>query len=208
MIFDCDGVLVDSEEISNRLFVEVLAEHGGSLSYAEARELLVGLSLPACIRLVEERAGRALAPGFAEAYEARVLAALAASVEPVPGVLWALEQIPVASCVASSGSHAKIRTTLGRTGLLARFQGRIFSASEVRRGKPAPDLFLHAAHEMGMAPGRCAVVEDSVYGVRAAVAAGMRALGYAGPSPGAELAREGAEVFHDMQDLPRLLGVA
>ena len=124
----------------------------------------------------------------------------------MPGVVDALDTITVPSCVASSGTHEKMRFTLGLTGLYERFAGRIFSVSEVARGKPAPDLFLHAASRMAVPPERCAVVEDSRYGVEAARAAGMRAFGYAGG-----LASRGSLdgprtiVFDDMRDLPRLL---
>jgi HAD superfamily hydrolase (TIGR01509 family) len=124
----------------------------------------------------------------------------------VDGITEALDQIAVPTCVASSGSHDKLRFTLGHTGLYQRFQGRIFSGYEVANGKPAPDLFLHAAARMGAEPGRCAVVEDSHYGVLAARAAGMRVFGYAGGlTPPERLEGQGTTVFHDMRDLPRLL---
>ena len=112
----------------------------------------------------------------------------------------------IPTCVASSGSHDRMRRTLGLTGLHGRFAGRIFSATEVARGKPAPDLFLHAAHRMGVHPSRCAVVEDSVYGVRAAVAAGMTAYGFAGGLTAADaLGAAGAVVFEEMADLVDVL---
>ena len=123
----------------------------------------------------------------------------------MPGVVDALDRIDLPTCVASSGSHEKMRLTLGLTGLRERFAGRIFSADEVARGKPAPDLFLHAAASMGAAPERCVVVEDSPAGVTAAVAAGMRALGYAGGGEAEPLRRGGAETFAAMTDLPSLI---
>jgi HAD superfamily hydrolase (TIGR01509 family) len=128
----------------------------------------------------------------------------------VPGIVEALDTImpKLESCVASSGSHAKMRHTLGRTGLYDRFSGRIFSAEEVAHGKPAPDLFLHAAASMGVPPEHCVVVEDSRHGVRAARAAGMRSLGYAGGlTPAAWLEGPATVVFDDMLELPTLLGV-
>jgi HAD superfamily hydrolase (TIGR01509 family) len=132
-----------------------------------------------------------------------MFAAFEAELEPVAGVVEALDAIDLESCVASSGPPEKIRWTLGHTGLLDRFDDRIFSATEVEHGKPAPDLFLHAAARMGWDPAECAVVEDSPAGVEAALAAGMTALGYAGWTPAERL--DGARVFTDMAELPALL---
>jgi HAD superfamily hydrolase (TIGR01509 family) len=122
-------------------------------------------------------------------------------------VVSALDRIDVPVCVASNGNHEKMRLTLSLTGLLPRFEGRMFSVTEVERGKPDPDLFLHAARRMGCAPRSCAVVEDSVFGVRAACAAGMAAYGYAGETEPAALAAAGARVFRNMEELPGLLGL-
>src|SRR5207245_8849360 len=131
--------------------------------------------------------------------------ASAAERAPVLGILEALDPIAIPTCVASSGTHEKIRYTLGLTGLYDRFAGRIFSASEVAHGKPAPDLFLHAAKRMAVAPEDCVVVEDSRFGVEAARAAGMRALGYAGGlTPRHWLAGPGTIVSEDLRELPRL----
>jgi HAD superfamily hydrolase (TIGR01509 family) len=127
----------------------------------------------------------------------------------VDGIVEALDRIRTPTCVASSGSHEKMRYTLGKTGLYERFAGRIFSAAEVPRGKPAPDLFLHAAARMGVTPADCAVVEDSAVGVQAARAAGMPVFGYAGGvTPAARLEGPGTIVFRDMRELPGLLGGA
>jgi HAD superfamily hydrolase (TIGR01509 family) len=124
----------------------------------------------------------------------------------VPGVIEALDQITIPACVASSGTHERMRFTLGLTGLLGRFHGRIFSAAEVEHGKPAPDIFLHAAEKMGIAPNRCAVVEDSVSGVRAGLAAQMSVFAFAGGvTSETQLALGEACVFHDMGALPGLL---
>jgi HAD superfamily hydrolase (TIGR01509 family) len=132
--------------------------------------------------------------------------ALEAELQPVDGVVEALDAITAPTCVASSGTHEKMRFTLGRTGLYERFAGRIFSAQDVARGKPAPDLFLHAAHTLGADPAACAVVEDSRYGVQAARAAGMRVLAYGGGlTPRDQLAGPDTVVFDDMRELPRLL---
>ena len=206
VIFDCDGVLVDSERLAVRVESAYLAELGWPLSQAEIVERFMGRTDQYMDRAIEAELGDRLPGDWKDQFRRRYLEAYAAELQPVDGILEALDQITVPTCVASSGSHDKLRLTLGHTGLYPRFEGRIFSGSEVAHGKPAPDLFLHAAARMGAEPGRCAVVEDSRYGVQAARAAGMRAFGYAGGlTPPGRLEIEGAVVFHDMRDLPRLL---
>jgi HAD superfamily hydrolase (TIGR01509 family) len=207
VIFDCDGVLVDSERISVRVDVAVLAQLGWTMTEAEVVERFMGRSDADMAAQIEAHLGRPLPANWDEPFRHLYREAFAAELKPVPGVLEALEAIASPTCVASSGTHERMRYTLGLTGLYPRFAGRIFSASEVARGKPAPDLFLHAANRMGVRPAACAVVEDSRYGVEAARAAGMRALGYAGGlSPRAWLEGPGTVVFDEMRDLPRLLG--
>lgn len=207
IIFDCDGVLVDSEPISNGTLVEMLAEIGVSISVRESSKIFMGLSMPSIVEIVEERFGRPIPDWFVDEYYVRMDAAFRQDLRPVPGIRQVLDMIPLPSCVASSGPHRKMQTTLGVTGLLQRFEGRIFSAREVERGKPYPDLFLYAAERMGASPEKCAVIEDSVPGVVAAVAAGMSAFGYARVSPPVPLKRAGAMIFRDMADLPALLQV-
>ncbi|HWK90262.1 MAG TPA: HAD family hydrolase, partial [Longimicrobium sp.] len=169
----------------------------------------VGRSMGACVAIVEERIGRPVPAGFTDDFHARTFAAFRAELRAVAGVEQALDAIALPTCVASSGEPAKIRFTLGLTGLLPRFDGRIFSAAEVQRGKPAPDLFLHAASRMGAVPERCAVVEDSLLGVQAGAAAGMTVFGYAERTDAAALAAAGAtHVFTSMHELPGLLGVS
>lgn len=204
-IFDCDGVLVDSEPVSNRVFTEALQAIGLSIGLDEASRTFTGLSMARCIEIVEERLGRPVPEGFVNRLQARTYEAFRAGLSPVEGVTRALDRIDLPVCVASSGEHEKIRLTLGLTGLLGRFEGRLFSATEVERGKPHPDLFLLAARSLGARPARCVVVEDSAPGVLAARAAGMTALGYAGGSDGRPLAAAGARVFHAMAELPDLL---
>ena len=206
VIFDCDGVLVDSEPISNRVFCEMLNEIGLPFTFDETVRTFVGRSMASCLDLVAERLGRRPPDGFAAEMAERTFAAFRAGLRPVAGVAGALDAIALPTCVASSGEPAKMRTTLGLTGLLPRFEGRLFSAVEVARGKPFPDLFLHAAARMGADPARCAVVEDTPVGVRAAVAAGMTPFGYAGWTDPAALAEAGAAaVFREMAELPALL---
>ncbi|MGW5354488.1 HAD family hydrolase [Streptomyces sp. NPDC004031] len=206
VIFDCDGVLVDSERIAVRVQVGLGAELGWALDEAEVVERFIGRSHAAIREQVAERLGEEVAGVWAERFEERHRVAVDADLVAVDGLPEALAAIVLPTCVASSGSHEKMRHTLGRTGLYEHFAGRIFSAAEVARGKPAPDLFLHAARRMGVDPAACVVVEDSRPGVTAARAAGMRAFGYAGGlTPAERLAGPGTTVFHDMRELPALL---
>lgn len=212
VIFDCDGVLVDSERIAVRIDTEVLAELGWPLSQEEVIRRFLGRSHAHMVREVEAHVGPQLPPDWATDFEGRYLEAIEAEVTPVGGIVDALDALAgsaVPTCVASSGSHEKMRRTLGLTGLYDRFAGRVFSATEVVHGKPAPDLFLHAATRMGVEPAGCVVVEDSHHGVQAARAAGMRSFGYAGGiTPADWLTGDGTVVFGDMRDLPRLLQAA
>jgi len=212
VMFDCDGVLVDSETIANRVLAAALSEAGHPTTEAECRARFIGLSIPSVIARVEAESGHPLPAGFEEALRERDRAAFAAELKAVPGIRDAVARIPLPRCVASSGAPEKIRHSLALTGLLDLFAPHLFSAHAVARGKPAPDLFLHAAAAMGAAPGRTAVVEDSVNGVRAGRAAGMTVFGFAGASHagagyGDSLRDAGAAaVFNDMAALPGLLG--
>ncbi|MCX5403150.1 HAD family hydrolase [Streptomyces sp. NBC_00335] len=207
VIFDCDGVLVDSERIAVRVDALVLAKLGWSLTEAEIVDRFMGRSSQSMTKEIEAHLGYGLPADWEEEFEPLYRDALAAELTPVPGIVDALDALTgLPTCVASSGSHDKMRFTLGLTGLHPRFEGRIFSATEVKHGKPAPDLFLHAARRMGIAPEACAVVEDSQYGLQAARAAGMRAFAYAGGMvPADRLEGPGTVVFDDMRGLPGLL---
>jgi len=204
VIFDCDGVLVDSERLAVRTEAEILSGLGWPLSEGDIVERFVGRSAAYMHREIERHLGRTVdwdaefEPRYREVFERELVA--------VPGIMDALDEITTPMCVASSGSHDKMRFTLGKTGLLDRFDGRIFSADEVVHGKPAPDIFLFAAAKMGAAPARCAVVEDSRSGVTAGLAAGMAVFAFAGGVTGAhQLSIEGAVVFEDMGRLPAML---
>ena len=206
VIFDCDGVLVDSERIGVRIDVVVLAKLGWALSEAEVIERFVGRSDEYMVGEIERELGHTLPAGWEGEFAPLYREAFETELAPVDGIVDALDALELPMCVASSSSHERIRYTLARTGLLERFDGRIFSASDVANGKPAPDLFLHAAAAMGALPGACAVVEDSRWGVDAARAAGMRVFAYAGGvTPRERLEVEGAVVFDDMRTLPALL---
>jgi HAD superfamily hydrolase (TIGR01509 family) len=207
VIFDCDGVLIDSERLAIKVEVELLRELGWPLTEADAIERFVGRSDRDMRAAVEAQLGESLPADWQERLELLYRESFAAELAPVEGVLEALDAVAIPTCVASSGTHDHLRFTLGLTGLYARFEGRIFSAQDVAHGKPAPDLFLYAAQRMGAHPARCVVVEDSRAGVQAARAAGMRVLAFAaGLFPTAALQGPNTILFEDMRELPRLLG--
>ncbi len=223
VIFDCDGVLVDSEPISNTVLAEKLSHAGLATSPAEALLEYKGRLLADVVARAEASLGRALPAGFVEAYETARIEAFRRGLEGVPGAAEAVRAVSMAGvdvCVASQGKLEKTELTLSLTGLRTLFgTNALFSAYSVARGKPHPDLFLHAAQSMGVAPRRSVVVEDTSIGVRAGVAAGMRVLGYAAASnadapPDADaradqaaLREAGAEVIGSMAELPQKLGI-
>ncbi|MGV8998512.1 MAG: HAD family hydrolase [Parvibaculaceae bacterium] len=212
VIFDCDGVLVDSEHLANQLLVCILAEDGFDISYEDCRRLFVGKTLEAVMAHAEAAIGRPLRADWTDHVRVETLKAFAEGVEAVPHVreaLVALRARNISYCVASSGKFEKMRFTLGSSGLLPLVEDVLFSAEQVGRGKPAPDLFLFAAKSMGFAPEVCVVIEDSTPGVEAAVAATMPVLGFAGdPHTDAQALNEkGAHVFYDMNALMGLLGL-
>jgi HAD superfamily hydrolase (TIGR01509 family) len=211
VIFDCDGVLVNSEPLANASFSRALKAEGLDWSPEETIRRLMGLSLKSCVEICEAELGRKLPGDFLEKMQTFTYQSFRdAPLQPIAGVKDAIVALQKAGrdiCVASSGSPEKMRFTLGLTGLWDLFEGRIYSASQVPRGKPFPDLFLHAALDMNVQPFDCVVVEDSVPGVRAARSAGMRALAYAG-EPYANrdaLQQAGGELFDDMNRLPELV---
>jgi HAD superfamily hydrolase (TIGR01509 family) len=209
IIFDCDGVLVDSERLSIKVDAMYLERLGWPMPEAEIIDRFVGRSDADMRADIERHIGRPIPADVEEEFSRLYLQTLEAELAPVPGVREALDLIPTPRCVASSGDHQKIRRNLALTGLDGYFDDRIFSATDVAHGKPAPDLFLHAASSLGVDPSRCAVVEDSGFGVEAALAAGMRAFAFAGGvTPTERLARPGAVVFTDMRELPGLLEAA
>ena len=210
VIFDCDGVLVDTEPVANRALARFLGECGFEISYEECRRLFVGRTMQAVQEHVEKALGRPLGEDWPERIRDETLKAFAEGIAPVPGVEAVLSEFSASGlpyCVASSGKFEKMRFTLGATGLLPLVEDVLFSAEEVAHGKPAPDLFLHAASRMGHAPERCLVIEDSVPGVQAGVAAGMTVIGYAGDpmTDAAALKREGAHLISDMSALLSIL---
>jgi HAD superfamily hydrolase (TIGR01509 family) len=205
LILDNDGVLVDSEPIANRVLAELLTEYGRPTTYEESVREFMGGTLGRVREIVQPRLGGPLPDDFEDRYHERLYARMRTELTAIQGVVAALDALDACGglpmCVASSGTHERIETALATVGLLARFAGRIFSAEDVRRGKPYPDLFLHAAERMGAEPARCVVVEDSPPGVAAAKAAGMTVIGYAGLTPAARLAAADI-VIERMSELP------
>lgn len=211
VLFDCDGVLADSEALHNRIIAEEISALGWAMDAAEAERRFIGLSWRNIVPLVEARLGPDSVPGdFVEGVVARVLRALREEVVPIPGALEALRVIVAAGipvAVASNSSRAELRTKLHGLGLTEIFRGRTFSYDDVAMPKPAPDMYRAAAESCGADPHHCVVVEDSLTGSRAGLAAGCRVLGFAHATDPAALRGVGAEPFHSMTDLPALLGL-
>jgi HAD superfamily hydrolase (TIGR01509 family) len=207
IIFDCDGVLIDSERITNIVFAKMLNELGLPVTLDDMFDRFVGNSMNRCLEIITELLGHAPPENFLDEYHTRINVALESDLRPVPGLDAVLQGIRVPYCVASNGDRRKMHKTLGLTGLLSRFEGRIFSVNDVTRGKPAPDLFLHAASSCGARPSACLVVEDSPTGVAAGIAAGMTVYGYSALTPATRLVAAGAHrVFDDLAELPSLIG--
>jgi HAD superfamily hydrolase (TIGR01509 family) len=211
VIFDCDGVLVDSELLSARIEIAELARVGIELSLEDCLERFVGISSTSMYRMIETEAARPLPDGFAERVHARTLELFARELRPIEGIAEALDALDGPRCVASSSAPERIRRSLAVTGLIGRLEPHVFSATMVASGKPAPDLFLLASTRMGVPPESCVVVEDSIAGVRAGKAAGMTVLGFTGgghcrPGHDRRLREAGADqVLDDMRALPELV---
>jgi HAD superfamily hydrolase (TIGR01509 family) len=209
VIFDCDGVLVDSERISNGVLARLLSDEGLPTTLAQARRDYQGLLLSEVLDSAEAKLGRPLPAGWLARYERQRSEAFRRELAPVPGAAEAIERLGVAGvkvCVASQGKLEKTTLSLELTGLRHLFPDRaLFSAESVSRGKPHPDLFLHAAGVMEAEPACCVVVEDTPSGVTAAVSAGMRAVGYGADSDEMALRLAGAEIVHSLGQLPALL---
>jgi HAD superfamily hydrolase (TIGR01509 family) len=204
VIFDCDGVLVDTERLAVRTEREILERLGWSLSESDIVDLFVGRTDVYMQQVIEAQLGRSV--DWESEFEAKYREVFERELVAVKGIEDVLDALRPASCVASNGSREIMRLTLGLTNLWHRFPGRVFSAEDVEHAKPAPDVYLHAAKTLGVATARCAVVEDSVSGVTAGLAAGMTVFGFSGSVTRAErLAEAGAIVFDSMTDLPALV---
>jgi HAD superfamily hydrolase (TIGR01509 family) len=207
VIFDCDGVLVDSETVANQQFAKALRTLGLPYTFEKTVASFMGRSLKSCFAQIEQELGKPIPEGFAAQLDQDTFAAFEQTLQPIDGIHDALSiiQSRYKTCVASSGDYKKMAVTLKKCALEDLFLGRIFSAVEVKNGKPAPDLFLYAAKQMGFAPEQCVVIEDSCFGVLAAKAAGMQVFGYCAMTPEAQLQQAGAVTFKSMQQLPELI---
>lgn len=212
VIFDCDGVLVDTERMTNAFMAKFITDKGFPITGAESRRRFVGLRLSSLRAKLLEEDGVDLGDEFVQRVYEELPRLFAQGVDAIPHVETVVDALKVTGvpwCVASSGEYAKMRLTLGSSGLLPLFEDVLFSAYDVERGKPHPDLFLHAAKSMGHETADCVVIEDSAFGVQAGVAAGMHVFAYCGDeaSDPEKLKAAGGEVFYDMRDLPTLLGL-
>ena len=212
IIFDCDGVLVDSEPISLAVLLDMITAGGGNVGEEEAYQRFLGMSMASVGTILSEDFAFEMTDDHLEAMRAELNRRFVEELHPVRGIREALDRLPMKRCVASSSGIERIRLSLKLTGLLEMFEPSIYSASMVARGKPAPDLFLHAAAAMGVAPRDCLVIEDSPAGVRAAQSAGMRVFAFAGGSHAkpAGLSKTLAALapdvlFEDMAHLPDLI---
>lgn len=206
VIFDCDGVLVDSERLAVKVDSELLTELGWPLTEAQAFERFGGRTQAEMFADVANRLGDTLPPGWQSTFRQRYLEVFEAELTPMDGIFEALDAITSKTCVASNSTPELLRMKLDLTGLDRYFNDHVYSATHVTNAKPAPDLFLYAAEQMDVAPAQCVVVEDSETGVRAARSAGMRVLAFTGGlSTGARLEGPATTTFADLRDLPQLI---
>ncbi|MBZ9739555.1 MULTISPECIES: HAD family hydrolase [unclassified Mesorhizobium] len=212
VIFDCDGILVDTENLANRRLAEWLTDAGYPATFEYCRKNFSGRSMVSVQKEIEEKTEVRLGVDFVDRWNAGLPDLFAHGVEAIPYVLEFIEVVRaagIAYCVATSARISKMHITLGQTGLLPLFEHAMFSATMVSRGKPFPDLFLHAARTMGFAPAECIVVEDSVAGTQAGIAAGMRVFSYHGDpySDRDGLIQAGGILFDDMRELAGLVPI-
>lgn len=207
VIFDCDGVLVDSEVLGIKILLGMTAEYGVKVELEEAVKDLSGRRLKEVLQVLQTQAEADFPADLEQQFRAKSYEIFQQEVLPVDGIREVLEALPVPFCVASSGPVEKICLNLTITGLIQYFDKRIFSAYEINSWKPDPGIFLHAARQMGFAPAECVVIEDSLAGIQAAKAGGFPVLGYANGHNASDLEAAGATVFHHMRELPALLAL-
>ncbi|MDT0606004.1 HAD family hydrolase [Croceitalea rosinachiae] len=205
IIFDCDGILVDSEEISNSVLIQMAREIGIDIKTEYALENFAGKSLKSCFEYIEKRIEKPLPDTFEKEFRNRTFSAFKTDLKPVKGVRNLLERISVPFCVASSGPIEKIILNLTTTNLMEKFENRIFSSYQIGSWKPNPEIFEYAAKKMGFKPNECAVIEDSLAGVKAGIKGGFDVFGLASPKNKDEFRKEGAIVFSEMNELCKLL---
>lgn len=205
IIFDCDGVLVDSESISAKVFQEMAAELGFEMDFKTAVEQFAGASMNDNIQFVAENIEGAVPLDFEKEFRKRTYEAFKTEIKPIPGIHELLEKVKVPICVASSGPVPKIRLNLTVTGLIDKFEGKIFSCYDIQSWKPEPQIYLHAANEMGFTPGECVIIEDSTSGIKAGVAGGFKVFALAEKVKRQQFEELGAKVFENMEELESIL---
>ena len=205
IVFDCDGVLVDSEMISMKVSQRIVADLGWEVDLATMFKMFVGSSHEYFVAQIENQIGRSLEPGWNLPYRGWLEAEFHTGLVAIPGVVDAIDQIRLPTAVASNSGHDRIRLSLDIVGLLAHFDGRISSAQDVAAGKPEPDVYLHAAELLGVSPERCIAIDDSRFGVEAAQRAGMRVLAFDGGASGLPLDGPRTSLLRDMEELPSLV---
>mgnify|MGYP005840970031 CR=1 FL=1 len=207
IIFDCDGVLVDSEAISAQVFQKMVSELGCHLDFETVLEQITGTSMKENLKFFAECVGSELPDDFEKDFRARSFEAFKTDLQPIPGVHELIDKIKIPIGVASSGPVNKIKLNLTTVGLIDKFGDNIFSSYDIKSWKPEPDIYLHAANQMGFQPGECAVVEDSIAGVKAATAGGFDVYALSNKSMDDTFKSLGAEVFSNMEELGNLLKI-
>lgn len=207
IIFDCDGVLVDTEKIGNGILLSMAAEYGFEMKLEDAYRDFNGRNLKECFQHIENAIGKKLPDTFESEYRKKSFEAFKTQVKPMDGVVAFIEKLKIPYCVASSGPEDKIRLNLKVAGLLEKFENKIFSSYQINSWKPDPGIFLHAAKEMGFDVQDCIVIEDSKAGVISGVRGGFKVYGFANGYNNEDLEKEGAILFHSYQELSSLLQV-
>lgn len=207
IIFDCDGVLVDTEKIGNGVLLEMASEHGFEMKIEDAYRNFNGRKLKDCFRYIEETIDKELPETFETEFRQRSFDAFKTQVKPMEGVIEFIDKLTIPYCVASSGPVEKICLNLEVAGLLGKFEDKLFSSYQIGSWKPEPGIFLHAAKEMGFDVKDCIVIEDSVAGVRAGMDGGFKVYGFANGYNDADLEKEGAKLFRSYEELAVILSL-
>lgn len=205
IIFDCDGVLVDTEKIGNGILLEMAQQHGFEMEIEDAYRQFNGRNLKDCFRYIEETIDQKLPDNFETEYREKSFEAFKTQVKPMEGVVSFIEKLKIPYCVASSGPVEKIRLNLEVSGLLDKFENKIFSSYQINSWKPEPGIFLYAAKEMGFDVKDCIVLEDSKAGVKAGVSGGFKVYGFANGFNNEDLEEEGAVLFSSYEELSAVL---
>jgi HAD superfamily hydrolase (TIGR01509 family) len=207
IIFDCDGVLVDTEKIGNGILLEMASKYGFKMEIEDAYRDFNGRNLQECFRHIEVAIEAKLPESFEAEYREKSFEAFKTQVKPMEGIVSFIENLKIPYCVASSGPVEKIRLNLEVAGLLDKFENKIFSSYQINSWKPDPGIFLYAANEMGFEVNDCIVVEDSKAGVKAGIQGGFRVFGFANGYNNSDLEEEGAMLFYTYEELSGILGV-